>query len=393
MPRLVGEIVAFGGTSTPSGWLLCDGSAVDIVSYRLLYQVIGTQYGGDGTATFAVPAMNGLYIICVDGDVPRYDFGSETTASGRMDSIASTYIPDQEAFFGSMAVGNGLRSLVNDVGIPASGLYNTSVGLGALYSARETYGNTATGYRSLYLAAGPLTYDNTATGATTLESLTVGIDNVGSGVHCLLALTTGNDNAAYGTSSLQYLGVGDGNVAVGDQAGRFYGGAGSDLQLTLANRSTYIGFLARAFANNPENETVIGSYANGLGSNTVAIGSTAVTKTVLRGRLGVNVTSPASWLDVSGDVATALVETNPMLSLIRPTQSSINYPQIATFAVGKYTNVNTESSYDSKTRLDLSLKNANNSTLSADVTVMSWQSDGRIGMGTTAPVADRKSVV
>lgn len=46
----------YAGATAPSGWLLCDGSAVSRTTYAALYAVIGTTYGvGDGTTTFNLP--------------------------------------------------------------------------------------------------------------------------------------------------------------------------------------------------------------------------------------------------------------------------------------------------------------------------------------------------
>lgn len=54
----IGAIFPFGGTSAPSGYLFCDGSAVSRSDYSALFAVIGTSFGsGDGTATFNVPDL------------------------------------------------------------------------------------------------------------------------------------------------------------------------------------------------------------------------------------------------------------------------------------------------------------------------------------------------
>lgn len=51
-----GDLKIFAGTTTPSGWLLCDGSAVSRTAYAALFAVIGTAYGaGDGSTTFNLP--------------------------------------------------------------------------------------------------------------------------------------------------------------------------------------------------------------------------------------------------------------------------------------------------------------------------------------------------
>lgn len=53
-----GMMVDFGGTSAPTGWLLCDGSAVSRATYAALFAAIGTTWGaGNGTTTFNIPDM------------------------------------------------------------------------------------------------------------------------------------------------------------------------------------------------------------------------------------------------------------------------------------------------------------------------------------------------
>jgi microcystin-dependent protein len=55
-----GTIVAFGGSTAPAGWVLCDGRAVSRATFALLFAVIGTQWGtGDGLTTFNVPDLRG----------------------------------------------------------------------------------------------------------------------------------------------------------------------------------------------------------------------------------------------------------------------------------------------------------------------------------------------
>lgn len=53
---LPGEIKMYGGSSAPSLWLLCNGSAVSRSTYSDLFAVVGTSFGaGDGSTTFNLP--------------------------------------------------------------------------------------------------------------------------------------------------------------------------------------------------------------------------------------------------------------------------------------------------------------------------------------------------
>src|SRR5690606_14383914 len=53
-----GTILSFAGTTPPSGFLLCDGTAVSRSVYSNLFSVIGESYGaGDGSTTFNLPDL------------------------------------------------------------------------------------------------------------------------------------------------------------------------------------------------------------------------------------------------------------------------------------------------------------------------------------------------
>lgn len=58
-----GSVLAFAGSTSPDGWLLCDGSAVSRTTYAALFSVIGTTYGtGDGSTTFNLPNLTDRFI-------------------------------------------------------------------------------------------------------------------------------------------------------------------------------------------------------------------------------------------------------------------------------------------------------------------------------------------
>jgi microcystin-dependent protein len=53
----VGEIRLFGGNFAPAGWSFCNGALMAISQNEVLYQLIGTTYGGDGVQSFALPNL------------------------------------------------------------------------------------------------------------------------------------------------------------------------------------------------------------------------------------------------------------------------------------------------------------------------------------------------
>lgn len=59
----VGQIQAFGFSFSPVNWLPCDGRALSINQYQILYTLIGTVYGGDGNTNFNIPDLQGRVAI------------------------------------------------------------------------------------------------------------------------------------------------------------------------------------------------------------------------------------------------------------------------------------------------------------------------------------------
>lgn len=55
----VGEVRLFGGNFAPNGWAFCQGQLMAIAENEVLFQLIGTIYGGDGQQTFALPDLRG----------------------------------------------------------------------------------------------------------------------------------------------------------------------------------------------------------------------------------------------------------------------------------------------------------------------------------------------
>ena len=55
----IGEIRMFAGNFDPQGWEFCNGQLMPISENDALFILIGTQYGGDGQETFALPDLRG----------------------------------------------------------------------------------------------------------------------------------------------------------------------------------------------------------------------------------------------------------------------------------------------------------------------------------------------
>ena len=55
----LGSVALFAGNFAPRGWMKCEGQLLDIASNMALFSILGTQFGGDGRTTFALPDLRG----------------------------------------------------------------------------------------------------------------------------------------------------------------------------------------------------------------------------------------------------------------------------------------------------------------------------------------------
>lgn len=63
----IGSMLPYGNVNPPTGWLVCDGSAISRTVYAELFKVIGISYGvGDGNTTFNLPNKKGRGSIGLD---------------------------------------------------------------------------------------------------------------------------------------------------------------------------------------------------------------------------------------------------------------------------------------------------------------------------------------
>ena len=113
-----GAIIPFAGTVMPNGWLLCDGSEVDQLTYPTLFSIIGFTFKDSallsdlGVDKFALPDLRGRFLLGLDnmgGSAANRVTGlrgSELGNSGGEEDItlASENLPDHKH---SLAADNG----------------------------------------------------------------------------------------------------------------------------------------------------------------------------------------------------------------------------------------------------------------------------------------------
>jgi microcystin-dependent protein len=98
-----GTPVCFGTASIPTGFLLCNGSAVSRVTYAALYAVIGIAFGyGDGSTTFNLPNMTGRIPIGLDPNDADFDTMGKTGGATTV-TLDLTMVPSHNHIGGEYA--------------------------------------------------------------------------------------------------------------------------------------------------------------------------------------------------------------------------------------------------------------------------------------------------
>lgn len=160
-------------------------------------------------------------------------------------------------------------------------------------SSIQASANVGVGYQSLIsITTG---YENTAVGYATLVQTLDGYQNTACGGTALNLNTSGYQNVANGNYSLSRNTTGFRNIAIGFEAGRYVSSGGDN---TNSDNSIFIGCDTRPFGNNATNQIVIGNGAIGVGGNTAVIGNDSITKTILKGSIGVGTSTPFAGFEM-----------------------------------------------------------------------------------------------
>jgi microcystin-dependent protein len=100
----IGTIALFPYNFTPGDWAYCDGTIMNVNSNNTaLFSLLGANYGGDGSNTFAIPNLQNAspikndikYYICVNGIYPDKDRGGDASVEymGSIDLFAFKFNP------------------------------------------------------------------------------------------------------------------------------------------------------------------------------------------------------------------------------------------------------------------------------------------------------------
>lgn len=151
MSAYVGEIRMFAGNFAPNGWMFCEGQTLSIAENDVLFQLIGTTYGGDGEETFNLPNLASRIPLHMGTgpDGTTYQIGE--LAGTEQETLTTQQIPvHSHAFLGS--TGNGSQAT------PGGNVLSTSTVIKA-YSAETP--DTAMAANAVTPIGGSQPHENT----------------------------------------------------------------------------------------------------------------------------------------------------------------------------------------------------------------------------------------
>jgi microcystin-dependent protein len=148
-----GAIMAFAGTTAPSGWLKCEGQAISRATYATLFAAIGTTWGvGDGSTTFNVPDLRGTFLRGT---------GTNGTYGTAVGPSVGTYAVDTYLNHSHTATSTDSG---HSHGISATGMNGGSTGVYyTLISPTTAYVNTITGTANISTTVATSTTGGTET--------------------------------------------------------------------------------------------------------------------------------------------------------------------------------------------------------------------------------------
>ncbi|MCI5056881.1 MAG: hypothetical protein MRY83_12275 [Flavobacteriales bacterium] len=284
-----------------------DGTVVEYHKDSLKAELDDQDWTLDGDTLYSAPDST---LVIKDGNVGigtlspshKIDVDGIIGISGNQ----ALYYPSSD-FPGTLVLGNGGTNLSNTVAI--QGQQNTFIGIGSGEQTTTGSGNVSVGYDAL--KSNTSGYENIAIGPEALITSTTAVNNTAVGAYAMQLATTGSFNTAFGTSALSQLTTARRNTAIGYQAlifcnaddniglgyfaGKFAIGTVSN---TAASQSIFIGSNSKANANGESNQIVIGYEAEGNGSNSVTLGNNSITKTILKGSVGIGTPAPANSLHI-----------------------------------------------------------------------------------------------
>jgi microcystin-dependent protein len=107
----VGQIMCAGFNFAPRGWAEMNGQLLPIAQNTALFSLLGTQYGGNGQTTFALPDMRGRTLLHA-GQGPGLSNRDQGEVGGtETNSLATANMPPHAHSFAPLGSNNDANSV------------------------------------------------------------------------------------------------------------------------------------------------------------------------------------------------------------------------------------------------------------------------------------------
>jgi microcystin-dependent protein len=154
----VAEVRMFGFNFAPTGWAQCNGQLLPISQNTALFSLLGTQYGGDGKSTFALPDMQGNGCMHQgQGQGLSERFIGEMSGSDSVTLLISE-IPAHNHNF--MASNNDPATGAPNLQQPAKGAWDSGAESGVIAFYQTVAQNATMAFQALSPAGGDLPHNN-----------------------------------------------------------------------------------------------------------------------------------------------------------------------------------------------------------------------------------------
>lgn len=162
-----GVISMWATDTAPTGWLLCDGSAVSRTTYSSLFSLISTTYGvGDNSTTFNLPNLKNRIAIGLDTSQKIVIDNCDAAWTAGSNVVATNDTGDKKE-------GTGSVKLAVAAGATAGQILGYKAITSTSFAGKTTIGMWIKS--SINLNSGDLKYqlDDTAALASTIESINI----------------------------------------------------------------------------------------------------------------------------------------------------------------------------------------------------------------------------
>ncbi|HUN38947.1 MAG TPA: tail fiber protein [Acetobacteraceae bacterium] len=128
----LGQVVLFAGNYAPGGYSVANGQVLSISQNPVLFSLLGTTYGGNGTSNFALPNLAGRTVVGTGQGSGLTSRNLGSTAGATTETLTTNELPP---YGGAAGINNGSQpvstlqpSLALNQGVVANGAFPSSTG-------------------------------------------------------------------------------------------------------------------------------------------------------------------------------------------------------------------------------------------------------------------------